>query len=160
VNSPIQNGSAPATESAYQNLTLRRRTPRQASTLLRALGAALTDNDQGLHIARQMGAALAEECQQPADDSLSSLQANLNAAFAELDLGLVSVSASREALLLEVQEYPAVQLAPSHPELVIFGLLEGLLTAYLNRLSGSRDLSARLQAPPSNTMEPLRFAYA
>ena len=140
-------------------ITLVRRCPPQAAGLLSALGQALTEREDGPAFARALGAALAASCPDPEDDSLKSLEKALNTGLSELDMGLSQVSTEENALLIDIAEYPAVNPTPLHAEVVVFGLFEGLLTTYLNRLSGENKLAARLHAPPSRTSTPLRFVY-
>lgn len=140
-------------------LRLRRRTSRQSAALLGALGDVFTTREDGPRLSRQLGDALAAACPRPAGSDVAALEAAINEALADMDLGVARLLPQDDALVIEVAEYPAVNPSPRQPEVVVFGLLEGFLTRYLNTLSGSQDLSARLAATPAATDAPLRLLY-
>jgi hypothetical protein len=147
------------TNGSLLPLPLRRRTTTQSAALLGALGGVLTERQDGPAIARHLGEVLARHAPKPEGSDLPALELALNRAFANLDLGVATVAADADSLAVDVREYPAVNETVRQPELVVFGLLEGFLTSYLNSLSGSETLSARLGSPPESTSEPLRFRY-
>ena len=148
-----------STDGSARPLLLRRRTTTQSAALLDGLGKVLTEREDGPAIARHLGEAMARSAPKPQGSDLPALELALNLAFAELDLGVATVGAEADALAVDVREYPALNESVRQSELVVFGLLEGFLTAYLKNLSGSEALSARLALPPENTSLPLRFLY-
>jgi hypothetical protein len=144
---------------AGMSLTLMRRSPRQAATFLSAMGELLTEREDGLVLARALGSCIAGGLFAPDDDSVSSLERALNRSLAQLDLGVVSLDSRADALVIEVSEYPAINARPGQAELVVFGLFEGLLTTYLNGLSGIENLSARIEHPPMDCNDALQIFY-
>lgn len=140
-------------------LRLRRRTTTQSAALLGALGDLFTHREDGPQLSRQLGAALAAGCPEPDGADVAALEAAINESLAAMDFGEARLVPQDDALMIEVADYPAVHPSPHQAEVVVFGLLEGFLTCYLNTLSGSQELSARLAATPPSTDAPVKLVY-